>query len=287
MDTSTLSAFLAVAEHGSFSQAAARLFLTQPAVSKRVAALEEELGLPLFERLGRTVLLTEAGRALLPRARHIVEEMAASRRLIADLDAEVGGVLELVTSHHLGLHRLPGILRRFSRQYPKVELDLQFRDSESGWAAVASGKRELAVVTLPRQQACTLAVEKVWDDPLAVMVARDHPLASGADGLAGLLETPAIVPETGTETRRLIEAPFHAAGLTLHTGVVTNYLETIRMLVAVGLGWGVLPLSMYSGELAVVEIPGVAFFRELGVVCRRREGLSRAARAFWKLLSES
>lgn len=278
-----LQAFLAVAESGSFSLAAQQLYLTQPAVSKRIAALEADLGVPLFERLSKQVILTEAGRMLWPRARSIVQEMADCRQVLTDLGGgAVSGVLQLATSHHIGLHRLPAVLRQYSLAYPQVELALRFMDSEQGCAAVAAGSLEMAVVTLPREPVARLELRKIWEDPLAVMVSRTHPLASEGEGR--LLAYPAIVPERGTETRRLIDASLLAAGLHFRTGVETNYLETIRMLVMAGLGWSVLPLSMHNEELVCMAVSGVAVHRQLGLVLREGATLSRAAQAFAELL---
>ena len=104
MDTHALLAFIAVAETGSFSLAAERLNLTQPAVSKRVAALERHLGARLFDRIGRRVDTTEAGQALLPRAGKILREIAETERSLRDLDGSVGGRLAIGTSHHVYHH---------------------------------------------------------------------------------------------------------------------------------------------------------------------------------------
>ena len=280
-----MQAFVAVADSGSFSLAAETLLLTQPAVSKRIATLEEELETRLFERLGKRVLLTESGRALLPKARDILQEMADGRRLIADLASEVSGVLQLATSHHIGLHRLPDILREYSRCYPRVEWDLRFLDSEAGCAAVAAGEVELAIVTLPQTPMAKLILQKIWDDPLMIMVNGDHPLARSKPEVAALEGYPAILPESGTVTRRLIERPFEAMGIPLKIGMETNYLETIRMLVTIGLGWSVLPLSMVNPELVCVDFPGVQFHRDLGIVTHQKRRLSRAAHALCDLLT--
>ena len=128
MDLANLSAFIAIAESGSFSGAAERLFLTQPAISKRIAGLEQQLDVRLFDRLGREVTLTEAGRALLPRAYQILNVLDDTRRALTNLNGAVSGRLTLATSHHIGLHRLPPLLRVFTRQYPAVALDIQFMD---------------------------------------------------------------------------------------------------------------------------------------------------------------
>lgn len=107
MDLANLNAFIAIAETGSFSGAGERLHLTQPAISKRIAGLEQQLKVRLFDRLGREVSLTEAGRALLPRAYQILNVLDDTRRALTNLTGEVSGRLTLATSHHIGLHRLP------------------------------------------------------------------------------------------------------------------------------------------------------------------------------------
>ena len=286
MDVHMLRAFLQVAGTGSFSQAADQLLLTQPAVSKRIAALENDLDVRLFERMGKRVVLTEAGRALLPKAQHIVREMQESRRLIADLQTEVSGPLQVATSHHIGLHRLPGILKTYSCNYPRVTLDLQFTGSEQGCSAVAEGEVELAVVTLPQKTPAQLVATPIWEDPLMVMVSKNHPVLAAQDPVAAVLALPLIVPEKTAETRQMIEKPFIDAGYSLQIGIETNYLETIRMLVSVGLGWSVLPLSMLNPELIPLAVPGFRFHRQLGIVTHARRNLSRAAEAFCQLLRQ-
>ena len=129
---------MAVADQGSFSLAAETLHLTQSAVSRRVASLERRLAVPVFDRVGRRVTLTEAGRTLLPRARRILADLEDTRTVLRDLSGRVAGPLALATSHHIGLRRLPPVLRQFSRAHPEVELDLQFLDSEAAQIGRAS-----------------------------------------------------------------------------------------------------------------------------------------------------
>src|SRR3990167_4268759 len=160
MDISALQAFLAVAESGSFSRAAEKIFLTQPAISKRIAALERQIGARLFDRIGRGIRLTEAGEALLSRARTVLKDLEDIKRGIANLSGTIAGELSLATSHHIGLRRLPGPLKRFHETYPQVRLNLHFMDSEKACTAVAKGDLELAVVTLPPSADPPLRVEK-------------------------------------------------------------------------------------------------------------------------------
>ena len=142
MDTQNLKAFLLVAETGSFSLAAQKLHLTQPAVSKRVAQLEEQLNVTLFDRIGRTINTTEAGDALLPHARAVQLELQAAEQSVRDLAGEVRGRLRLATSHHIGLHHLPPVLSYFSKTYPAVQLDIEFMDSEQAYELTLRGERD-------------------------------------------------------------------------------------------------------------------------------------------------
>lgn len=284
MDWASLSAFVAVAENGGFSAAAEQLHLTQPAVSKRIAQLELALDVRVFDRLGRQVVLTEAGRLLLPRARQMLADVEAARRALQDLGQDVGGRLSLATSHHIGLHRLPALLRRFAAQHPRVALDIRFLDSEQAYAQVLQGEVELAVTTLGPTET-PLQATAVWDDPLRFAVAPDHPLARLPKvTLADIAAHPAVLPDPGTFTHRIVADTFARRGLSLQLRMTTNYLETIKMMVSVGLAWGALPQTMLDGQVQVLPVAGVQLARRLGYVVHGGRTLSRAAQAFVELL---
>lgn len=280
MDIDALHAFINVARQGSFSRAADNLHLTQPAVSKRIAALEQRLDTRLFDRIGRRVILTEAGQTLLRRAEKILAEVDDTRRAITNLTGEVRGRLSVATSHHIGLHRLPPVLRRFTRQHPQVQLDLCFMDSEAACQAVAQGELELAVVTLPFEAVPELVLTRLWNDPLALVSATDHPLCRHARlTLAQLCDYPAILPAGGTYTRELIERRFLEPGLPLQVSMETNYLETIKMMVSIGLGWSLLPRTMVDRSLRTHHLKALQVVRRLGMVHHAQRTLSNAARA--------
>lgn len=284
MDITALQAFLAVADNASFSLAAEQLFITQPAVSKRVAALESELGTPLFDRIGRQIVLTEAGRALEPHARLILEELEDTRRAIANLSGRIAGRLSLGTSHHIGLHRLPPLLRELRRRYPELQLDIRFLDSETACRAVEHGDLELAIVTLPLRPSAQLQTTPLWDDPLMVVCGPEHPLAGYKQaGLATLAQHAAILPGTETFTRQIVESAFKPLGISLKVELSTNYLETIKMLTAVGLGWSVLPETMLDGELHLLQTP-LRLTRQLGLVQHVARTPSNAAQALIRML---
>ena len=279
-----MKAFVAVAETGSFSLAAERLFLTQPAVSKRIAALESELDARLFDRIGRTVTLTEGGHALLPRAQKLLVELEDSIRAISSLSGEIRGTLCFATSHHIGLHRLPPTLKRYTLAYPQVRLDIQFMDSEAACVAVEHGDLELGIVTLPPAPSSNLTTEVIWQDPLGIVVSRSHPLTGKADVTLGeLAQHVAVLPATNTYTRQIAEQAFSRLGLSLEVALSTNYLETIKMLVSVGIGWSLLPNTMLDKHISKLPVEELSLQRSLGIVYHRERTLSNAARA---LISE-
>lgn len=275
-----LRAFRAIAEAGSFSAAATRLHLSQPAISKRIALLEARLGVALFDRVGRRVLLTEAGFALLPHAAAVELSFAAAEQAVRDLDGDVSGRLCLGTSHHIGLHRLPPILSAFKRAYPRVQLDIQFLDSEQAYAALAAGDIELAIATLAPQDSPQIASYPLWQDPLDFMVAADHPLADiSCTTLSELSTFAAVLPGLETFTGQRVSRCFDAARLELQVSMSTNYLETLRMMAAVGLGWTVLPRRMRDHSLRCLVVDGVQLERTLGYASHRQRSPSRAASA--------
>lgn len=285
MDLANLNAFIAIAETGSFSGAAERLFLTQPAISKRIASIEQQLKLRLFDRLGREVSLTEAGRALLPRAYQILNVLDDTRRALNNLNGEVSGRLTLATSHHIGLHRLPPLLREFTRTHPKVALDIQFLDSEVAYDEILHGRAELAVITLAPEPHSLIRAVPVWDDPLDFVVAPEHRLTrQKAVSMADIARHPAVFPGGNTFTHHIVHRLFEAQGLTPNIAMSTNYLETIKMMVSIGLAWSVLPRTMLDEQVASIALPGIQLTRQLGYILHTERTLSNAAHAFMTLL---
>jgi DNA-binding transcriptional LysR family regulator len=284
MELAALQAFLAVADTGSHSVAAEHLFLTQPAVSKRLKRLEEELQVRLFERVGRRMRLTHAGRVLLPHARELVLQAQDMKHLASNLHTEVSGPLLLGTSHHVGLHRLPPILKRFRATWPEVELDIRFMDSEAACRAVEKGELELAVVTLPTLPPPRLHLRRLWQDPLEFVAAPEHPLAHKEKvSLAELARHPAVLPGSTTYTRAILERVLAEQGLEITVSMSTNYMETLKMLADINLGWSLLPATIRGATLVVLPVP-LQLSRELGVVTHGERVLSNPARALLELL---
>jgi len=288
MNLDGLYAFIAVAQTESFSLAADQLHLTQPAISKRIAALEDELRVSLFDRIGRRVTLTEAGKLLLQRANRILFEVEDTRRSLSNLSGNVEGRLRIGTSHHIGLHRLPPVLRQFSSQHPSVQLDLQFFDSEDAFDAVNSGELELGIVTLPTEPHPLIEMIEIWHDPLSIVVGKSHTLGKKKKiSLHDLADYPAILPGGTTITRKIVESLFEPYDLKISVAMSTNYLETNKMMAGIGLGWTVLPDSMLDKDLRKLSFKNFTMTRELGVIFHPRHSLSNAAREMLRVLQEN
>lgn len=284
MQTGNLQAFITVAEQGSFSRAAELLFLTQSAVSKRISNLESEFACTLFDRIGHRVTLTEAGRLLLPKAQSITNQVMDCQKAICNLSQHIAGKLTLGTSHHIGLHHLPEILKKYTLQYPDVELDLHFMDSESICSAVIQGKLDLGIATLPAPPT-ELITMTIWNDSLQFTCSHSHPLATNDQlSIEELSHHPAILPPKESETYKILASLFKSNGYKLKTTMATNNLETIKMMVSIGLGWSLLPSTMKDNSTKKLRVNKVKLKRTLGSVVNRDRTLSNAATKLIELL---
>lgn len=276
MEISELKAFVAVTESGSFSAAARQIHLTQPAISKRIAQLESHFEQRLFDRIGHQVLLTEAGNRLLPHAQTILSTIQNSLNDIGSLQQQPSGTLKIATSYHIGLHHLPGILKSYYVDYPDVELDLRFMDSEDALTGVGKGELELAIITLPPNLPDQLQSIPLWQDPMQIVCSKEHPLAKSND-IHDLTSYPAILPDSNTITRQLVETELSRYGININVRLSSNHLESIRMMVEIGLGWSVLPKTLASVELQPCQFDELNFSRQLGIITHKQRTLTQAA----------
>ena len=286
MDIDSIKTFLSLAETGSFSRTAEALYVTQPAVSKRIAALEHLLDCPLFDRLGKEVHLTQAGKALLPGYQRIMAELDESRRIISSMKTEVRGQLCFGTSHHIGLHRLPPVLRQYSEQYPNVELDIQFMDSEQAATLILKGAIELALITLPESVPQPLTTVPIWTDPMYCVCGPEHPLASlESVSRRDLKQHGIILQASNTHTRDIVEKALQL-GPRSRIIMESNYLETIKAMIQNSLGWGVLPESMIDQGLVKLSVNKARMKRELGIMYHASRTFSNPASALADLLKQ-
>ena len=266
MNLAAFEAFIKVMETGSISMAADLLFITQPAVTQRIHSLEDYFGVKLFESAGRGVQATHAAHSLLPKVKNWLNELGDIHHTLSHQQGQVQGKLKIGTSHHIGLHHLPSHLRDYVQTFPNVTLDVHFVDSEQAHEKVLAGDLELAFLTLPPQGDDRLNYVTIWNDPLVFVAAPFHPLAQQHNlSLQDLIEYPSLLPATQTYTSQITLAEFEKQGLKPKISMSNNPLESIRMLVSIGLGWSVLPKTLVNQELQQLDI-AVDMNRELGMV---------------------
>ncbi len=281
MDTGQLQAFITVAECRSFSKAAEQLYLTQSAVSKRIAMLESNLGIALFERFGQRIQLTDTGQELLNDARDILDKVSQMQHHSDISKQYIAGKLRVATSHHIGLHRLPPILQRFVQKYPDVRLDMHFTDSEIACEEVGQGVFDLAIATLPQNAHRNIIATPLWEDELVIVFGKNYPMHRYANATAEILvKYPAILPDKDTFTRRIIDGVFNDTGIHYQLAFSTNYLETIKVMVAAGLGWSVLPKMMLNSTLAYRPLPNRKITRKLGIMLHKNKVITPTLNAF-------
>lgn len=268
MNTTNLSTFITVMQTGSISGAAEKLFITQPAVSKRIKSLEDEFGTALFDTIGRGIIPTTSAHELLPYAKKWLEDYESCKANLLYSKEVATGRLVIGTSHHIGLHHLPPVLKQFIQTYPSVQLEVQFMDSETAHKAVLEGDVALAFLTLPPTFDRRLAYHTLWFDPLHFVTGVLSPLAQQSSiSLLQLARHPAILPAANTYTSQITLAKFNKHNLRPFATMSTNPLESIRMLVSVGLGWSVLPETLINQDLVKIDLnENIELQRHLGLV---------------------
>ena len=250
MDTDLLRTFAEVARQGSVTRAARLLRLQQPTVSHRLAALEREVGAPLFERLGNTLSLTAAGEALLPYARRItagVDEALDATRHVAGLAAQR---LHIGCAETPATYLLPGYLRALRRRRPDLRVRLTVGNAARVLAVAVSGEVDVAVLT-EREEHPALRGEMFFHDRFVVAVAADDPWATRERVSAAELATrPLLLREVGAGTRAYVDEILRDAGVQQAETLEVASLEALKRMAEAGAG--------------VAVVPGIAVEREAG-----------------------
>lgn len=280
---------VAVADEGGFSAAARRLGVAQPSVSQAVAQLERELGVRLFDRIGRQVNVTAAGAALIAPARRMLQEARSAREAVAVVRGLGGGHLDLVALPTVATDPLAGLIGTFRLAHPGVRLHVFEPDTaDEAWEMVASGAAELGLAEVPADDS-ELVADAVFTQELVVVAPPGHPLGDSGVGPSELAGWPLIAPPPGTSTRRLVDAALAAGGQRANVAVETAQRESIIPLVLAGAGVAVLPEA--TARRAAAAGAGVARMRPPLVrtlcVVHRAGGLSPAAAAFVDLARRS
>ncbi|NLG84805.1 MAG: LysR family transcriptional regulator [Firmicutes bacterium] len=292
MELHQLRIFLKVIEHASFSRAAAALHLTQPAVSQQIRALEEELGLELLQRIGRTIRPTKAGEVLLEYARNILTLAEKGERALAEFRAERRGRLILGAGNTNITFRLPPLLQEYRRREPGVEVVVKAGNSHQLLALLDEGQIDVALVTSPVEGRAFHFIP-LFHDEIILILPPEHPFGGkGSLTPEDLPGVPAILFARGSGFRRFLDNAFARAGYRPEVLMELESIEGIKRLVQIGLGLSFLPRvaveeELKGGSLRTLPVAGlVPATRTTHAVYRPEPFLPTPLRAFLELLHE-
>lgn len=292
LDLRQLRSFMDVADLGSFSAAADKAGLTQPAISLHIRLLEKQLGVRLIERVGRRAQPTAAGRDFLIHARRIAEEVAHAIDTVAPHRSGVTGRLRIGTGATACIYRLPPILTALRAAHPGLEIIVVTGNTPDILDAVEAGTLDLALVTLPAVRA-GLSIEPVCSEELVCVgpIGGDGKSAT-SEGIApaALADGALILYERGGTMRAVIDGWFLAGGVQPRPAMELGNVEAIKNLVAAGLGRSILPSVTVQGpgdrDRFAVQPLSPPLVRTLGLVLRRDKVPDPGVRAMVRAIAD-
>lgn len=286
MELRHLRYFEAVARHSHVTRAAAELHIAQPALSKQISQLEQELGVTLFDRVGRNVRLTEAGEALLPHARAAMAQVEAARAEMAERIGLRRGRATVGCPPTVGIQLLPNALAAFNKQYPGIELRLYEAGVQTLLDLLETGLTDLAIVTLPVEDE-HLTVIPLFTEEMVVALWKSHPLAGHDEiALAQLAQEPWVLSPENYELRETTLSACQNAGFAPRVVLDGGETDTLLRFVAAGVGVALVPRLAVNGSqnLATLRVSDQRLTRTLGIVWRGDRIASPAARALREFL---
>lgn len=275
MELHHLRTFREVVRERSFTAAARRLFLTQPAVSQQVKALETEIGERLLDRSGRDVRPTEAGALLFETAEKVLRELDDASDRIREARDQGEGSVVVACGDTIALYLLPPVLARFRDEFPRADVSVDCAGSPEVLARVLAGDADLGIATEPKELDPALESGTLLEEDLVLALPPEHRLAaSGPAALSDLQGENAVLLARPASTRAVIDAGLAAADVTLVTRLESGNFEVVKAYVARGFGLSILPALAVTDEdrkrFAVHALPR-SFPRRRLVVVRRRD----------------
>ncbi|SFP61064.1 DNA-binding transcriptional regulator, LysR family [Nitrosomonas cryotolerans] len=283
-----LRVFESVARHLSYSRAAEELYLTQPAVSMQIKQLEGNIGLPLFEQIGKRVYLTEPGRELYHYSREIFQQLADMEVALSELKGLERGRLNISvvsTANYFAPH----LLAKFCQRYSGITVSLHVSNRETVLKQLADNLTDLAIMGQPPEN-LDIVSESFMENPLIVIAPPNHPLCKARQIPVKRLEQEIfLVREPGSGTRSAMERFFDAHKIKINRGMETDTTEAIKQAVQAGMGLGIMSLhtaelELETKRLQVLDVQGFPIIRHWHIVNRKNKRLSNVARVFKEFL---
>jgi len=284
MELRQLRYVVAVADRLHFTRAAQALHVAQPALSQQIRRLERELGLELFTRTSRTVALTDAGEAVVARARRVLAEVDAIGQELDAMRGILRGRVELGSMQSLGPFDLPRLLADFHARHPGVDVVLREDTTQRMLEMLGADRLDLAVATIDETPADGLVTRRLYEEELVLVVAPEHPLAGRRRiAPAALPPGPFIFFKEGSGLHSATQRVLDAAGIEPQVRFETNELSRVRALASRGLGVAIMPRSDTEGPgppVAAIAIGPPKLRRTVGLVWREDRRRAPAAEAF-------
>lgn len=260
MNLQDLRYLVAVADHRHFGRAAESCFVSQPTLSTQIAKLEKELGVELVERTSRSVMLTETGQRVVERARIILHEATTISEIARQATDPESGTLRIGLFPTLGPYLLPHVIPAIRAEFPKLELLLVEDKTERILAQLSNGELDAAVVALPVDDA-KLVVDELFTEDFVLAVPADHPLATHSEPVpqSVLSGEAMLLLEDGHCLRDQALSVCHLSGAGERLGFRATSLETLRQMVAAGVGITLLP--RLAVEPPVADVDGIRLLR--------------------------
>jgi DNA-binding transcriptional LysR family regulator len=282
--------FQAVAKNGGFYRAAKDVHLSQPGISISIKKLEEELGVTLFERLGRSIQLTEAGKIVDDHVARVMGTLAEMRHAIERLKGLETGQLRCGAATTVGIYLLPKLLVQFKQRFPKIETHLSIERSAKIEERVLSNELDLGFVGDSFGKASRLETRASFRDELVLIVTRNHKLARFRKVSAKKLDTlPLILGPKDSYTRKIIEKNLDIAHIPYRCIMEVENTEVIKAAVAAELGISIISLAriqqeVKTGLLKPVRIAGFAIGRQFKLIMNKARNPSSSLTAFLELI---
>jgi DNA-binding transcriptional LysR family regulator len=287
MDFEQLKTFQQVCRLSSFSRAAEKLGVTQPAISAQIRSLEKEVGARLFDREGGKVTFTAAGRLFEPFVDHCLQCQSHIILAVNDLYRSARGELSVCCSEATSLYILPPVFAVYKRQYTRVNLNIVRSEHARSLEAVFNRDVDFAIASLPIKDA-RLVVQPIHRDEVVLVVAPAHPLAMReVVKLDEMIQFPMLMLKHGRQRTQLNNF-FQHREVQPRIAMELDSSELLKRLICAELGMGFLPHANvlddeHSGLLKIVKVEGMRLHRELALIFRKDKTLTRAAQAFLEI----
>jgi DNA-binding transcriptional LysR family regulator len=271
MDLRQLEILQAIAETGSFTACGKKLNVSQSAISRQISLLEEELGEPLFQRVGRRVLMTPAAESLVQLGKRVFQDVRDTVGTITDRTRALRGTLRLAGGMTVCLYVFPPLLKQLKRVHPQLDVRLSVATAFRSVAEIRGGRVDAGLLTLPVEESDLVTVP-VMREELLIVAMPTHPLARKKKVQpAELAGEPFVLFETGSATRRVIDSFFVTEKIEPTVVMETENVEIIKAMVKTGIGIGIVPYQAISrevrtGQFFCARIEGHELVRETGWV---------------------